>query len=280
MDILRISHYLAWNFGKSLWLNPKEFMDVIGKYYSPPRSKDFFDFTLQSSGRDEIFFFTCFKELEKTWGEDILNACIVEFWIPPEFQDISSLIKTKKEKIEDEKDQLKSLKNKLTKIKWWNDQAAEFHKTVKNILDIVLKPNLINWIIEQEVLEWIKRIDILYENKALYWFFNWLNYLKRVDCAFIPVECKNYWWDINNPEIDQLIWRFGKTIWKFWLLIANTISNKTILIKKLNKNYLDDKGFVIYFDKDEIIKMAEFYLNNDEEWISNIFMERFKEVIL
>lgn len=278
MDLLRISHYLAWNYWKTIWLNPNEFISVVEKYYNPPKSRDYFSFTLQSSGKNEVFFYSCLKDIDK----DILINCVNELNIPLEFQDLSNLIKTKQEKVEDEKEKLKKLRLELDGIKWWTDEASKFHKTVKEILDLILKPNLVNWKIEQEVLEWIKRIDILYENNAIYGFFNWLNYLKKVDCPFIPIECKNYWWDIKNPEIDQLIWRFWKAIWRFWILIANTITpkQKTELIKKLNKNYSDDKWFVIYFDKKEINEMIDLYLENNEEWISNKFMERFKEIIL
>lgn len=281
MDILRISHYLAWNFGKSLWLNPREFMDVIGKYYSPSRSKDFFEYTLQSSGRDEIFFFTCLKELQETWGDDILSVCIEEFWIPPEFQDVWNLIKKKWDQIADEKEELERLKDELKNINPGKTEAYIFHKCVKNILDLVFTPNLKNWKLEQSISRWLKKIDILYENSGIYWFFNWLNYLRKINCAFIPFECKNYVDDPENPEVDQLAMRLKDKIGKMWFLILNKIDDKNWLIDKIDEVSDDaDRKYIMFLDKGDIINIIDYKLSDNEEGITDLLMNRFKEITI
>lgn len=284
MDLIRISHYLAWNYWNTIWFTSKDFIWVVSKYYNPPKSRDYFDFTFQSSWNDEVFFFSCLKELQKTWWDEILSNCINEFKIPPEFQDLSNLILTKKEKFEDEKEKLRNLKEELEQIDWWKKEATKFHETVKEIFDIIFTPNLVNWKKEFEIFDKTKRIDILYENKAVFWFFNWLNYIKKVNCPFIPVECKNYSKDVSNPEIDQITWRLWDKIWNFWILVCNTIDDYSKVLNKLKHNVNNPSWWisdiVIWLEIKDVVKLIEFKLFDDEEWINNLLMEKFNEITI
>lgn len=62
-------------------------------------------------------------------------------------------------------------------------------------------------LIEKEIHDGRKHIDIMYDNISTTGFFDWLN--RGYGCPMIPVECKNYARDIENPELNQMIGRFS-----------------------------------------------------------------------
>ena len=96
------------------------------------------------------------------------------------------------------------LRDKLLAIPFGRDNATSFHRTVVSILDFLLYPRLTNPLIEREIHEGRKRIDLTFDNGAIEGFFQRLPNQARLPCPFVFVECKNYGREIGNPEIDQL----------------------------------------------------------------------------
>lgn len=81
-------------------------------------------------------------------------------------------------------------------------QAGAYHKAIERLLTPLFYPSLSFPVIEQEIHEGRKRIDIVYTNSAGEGFFAWVG--DHYGAPFIFVECKNYAGDPTNPELDQL----------------------------------------------------------------------------
>ena len=106
-------------------------------------------------------------------------------------------------------------------------------------------PNITNPTIEKELHQGRKRIDIVFDNSARRGFFHRSHDIKKIQSAYIFVECKNYSKDINNPEIDQLSGRFSTNRGKFGLLLNRSIQDEGLLIDRCRDTYRDDRGLII-----------------------------------
>ncbi len=93
---------------------------------------------------------------------------------------------------------------------------AQFQEVVADIFNCLFRGHLLQVALEYEIDGGMKRLDILYRNVSERGFAD-LHNRHRIHCPYIPVECKNYSADPENPEIDQLIGRFGRNLGSFWL---------------------------------------------------------------
>jgi hypothetical protein len=145
------------------------------------------------------------------------------------------------------------LSNKLQSIPFGRDNATAFHRTVVSILDFALYPRLTNPIIEREIHEGRKRIDLTFDNGAPEGFFLRLPNQARLPCPFIFVECKNYGREIGNPEIDQLGGRFSFNRGKVGLLVCRSLENPGTLIERCRDTYRDDRGLILPLVDDDLL---------------------------
>lgn len=77
--------------------------------------------------------------------------------------------------------------------------AIEYHRTIVGIIELLFYPSLASPKIEEEIHDGRKRMDIVFDNWADFWFFHRLSTSYDVPSRFIIVECKNYCRDIKNP---------------------------------------------------------------------------------
>ena len=83
----------------------------------------------------------------------------------------------------------------------------------------------------QEINEGRKRIDIMYTNAAQDGFFHRVMTAPQIAALKIPVECKNYTKDAENPEVDQLTGRFAPNRgWMGFLLYRSTMNYDLLVI--------------------------------------------------
>jgi hypothetical protein len=97
-----------------------------------------------------------------------------------------------------------ALADALDAIKPGSANASEYHRLMVGLVEFVFFPHLFNPIKEKEIHEGRKRIDIVMENSAKDGIFHRLHDIRKLSCAFVPIECKNYTTDVANPELDQL----------------------------------------------------------------------------
>ncbi len=90
------------------------------------------------------------------------------------------------------------LRDRLQQVPIGRDHATLFHRMAVSILDFLLYPRLTNPIVEREIHEGRKRIDLTFDNGAIEGFFLRLPNQAQLPCPFIFVECKNYGREIGN----------------------------------------------------------------------------------
>jgi len=138
-----------------------------------------------------------------------------------------------------------------------SDHATQYHRAVEKLLTALFFPALDLPVIEQEIHQGRKRIDISYSNIARKGFFHWLHDVHNVMSSEIPVECKNYTDDIANEEMDQMTGRFGVNRGIVGILCHRKIGNKRRLIDRARDAVSDGRGYVILLDDSDLIELVE-----------------------
>ena len=114
--------------------------------------------------------------------------------------------------------------------------------------------SLTNPVVQHEIHEGRKRIDITYTNMALNGFFRWL--ATHYAAAHVFVECKNYGKEVGNPELDQLSSRFSKSRGQIGLLVCRGFENKKLFLRRCADTAKDGRGFVIALDDKDVSELV------------------------
>ena len=103
----------------------------------------------------------------------------------------------------------KTMIGTLKSIGKGSSSATHYHSFIVGLLEFLFWPNLIYPKKEHEIHDGRKRIDITYTNAARHGFFYRIHNSHSIASNFVMVECKNYNYEIKNPELDQLSGRFS-----------------------------------------------------------------------
>jgi hypothetical protein len=163
----------------------------------------------------------------------------------------------------------KALCKALKSIPSGNRSASDFHNIIIGILEFLFFPSLLHPLKEKEIHEGRKRIDILMENGAQSGIFHLLHDVRKLPCAFVPIECKNYGKEVANPELDQLAGRFSVNRGKFGILCCRKFRNRKLFIKRCQDTLKDDRGLIIPLDDKTIIQMLGFISAQNREKIDS-----------
>ena len=162
-------------------------------------------------------------------------------------------------KIVDDIDEIiELLKINLARIPVGKDSASTYHKYIKSLLEILWYPYLTNPIIEREIHEGRKRIDIVMDNNATEGFFHKIHDVSKVFCPYIFIECKNYGREVSNPELDQLSGRFATMRGQLGLLLCRAVTDRKLLLKRCKDTFSDGRGLIIPLTDDDIIQMLDY----------------------
>lgn len=172
------------------------------------------------------------------------------------------------------------LSSRLRNIPTGRKHASEYHRFVLALLDLLFYPCLINPVIEQEIHDGRKRIDIVMDNNDTKGFFYKLATINRVFCPYVYFECKNYTEDIANAELDQLAGRFGVTRGQFGMLICRDLQDKELFIKRCKDTYIDGRGLILVVTDQDILQMLEAVRNEDFGAVWEVLERKKREVIL
>jgi hypothetical protein len=135
-----------------------------------------------------------------------------------------------------------------------NDHAAQYHSLMVGIVEFLFFPNLLYPRKEQEIHEGRKRIDIVAENGATGGTFYRLHDVRKIPCAYIPIECKNYKRDIANPELDQLMGRLSANRGRVGLLMCRTFDDKQLFVRRCTDTFSDGNGLILPIDDEWVLQ--------------------------
>ena len=169
---------------------------------------------------------------------------------------------------------------RLDEIAPGNEGATEYHRLAVGILELLFYPHLTSPIIEKEIHDGRKRIDITFDNAAETGFFFRLANTNQIPSQFIMVECKNYVGDINNPEIDQITGRFSPNRGKFGIILCREIKKLDRFILRCRDSYLDQRGLVIPLVDDDLINMLMQFEEKCFQICDEVLQDRFRKIAL
>ena len=136
------------------------------------------------------------------------------------------------------------------------DEATNYHRSVESLLTALFYPALTQPVIEHELDQDRKRVDITYTNTADRGFFNWLT-RQRHPSSYIFVECKNYQSDLGNAELDQICGRFSPLRGKVGLLVCRSFVDKARFIQRCRDAVLHRHEFVLVLDDDDLRHLVD-----------------------
>jgi hypothetical protein len=141
--------------------------------------------------------------------------------------------------------------------------APMYHRAAEKLLTAILHPSLINFQLEAEIHEGRKRIDILYDNVAQLGFFKWVNDNYR--CPVIPIECKNYSGDPDNPALDQLAGRLSNDRGWIGILVCRTITDKEKMTRRCRDAAKDGRGYLLVIDDADLEELVSQAVREQDE---------------
>lgn len=178
---------------------------------------------------------------------------------------------------EDEKMIALALVDALKSIQPGNDSAGEYHRLMIGVVEFLFFPSLLCPMKEREIHEGRKRIDIVMENGARDGIFYRLHDVRKLPCAYVVFECKNYGRDVSNPELDQIAGRFSTNRGLFGILCCRGFQDRQIFIKRCRDTFTDGRGLVVPIDDETIIQwlllISEDQRNRIDEHITQLINE-------
>lgn len=139
--------------------------------------------------------------------------------------------------------------------------ATVYHRQIASLLQDIFASSFGPAVIEQEIDQGRKRLDIVYPNIAERGFFRWLSLHRQA--SHVVVECKNYVADIANPELDQLTGRFAPWRSEVGLLVNRQLGDKDRLIARCRDAAQAGRGIVIPLDDGDLSILASADLSPD-----------------
>ncbi|NNH19683.1 Uncharacterised protein [Bordetella trematum] len=167
---------------------------------------------------------------------------------------------------EDQAEVAAALRQSLRNIPVGTDAATQYHRLMIGVVEMVFYPQLIRPVKEREIHQGRKRIDIVMENAASEGIFLRLPNVRRVPCAYVAIECKNYSSDVANPELDQLAGRFSFQKGKVGFLCCRNINNRELFLERCRDTFRDDRGLIVLLDDqvvDELLSLIERHRRDD-----------------
>lgn len=172
------------------------------------------------------------------------------------------------------------LVNELGAIPTGAQHATTYHNFIFGALEAIFYPLLRYPQKEEEIHEGRKRIDITFNNGDRFAFFSDLTSKYGVFCPFIFIECKNYSSDPANPELDQLTGRFSDKRGKFGIMVCRSVKDKAVLLKRCKDTMLDNRGWTLVFDDDDIKALLKFRSEGNRAGIHKFMHDKMRELTM
>lgn len=173
----------------------------------------------------------------------------------------------------------KAMKVELNAIPAGPDAANIYHRFMIGLFEFVFYPNFIYPILEAEIDEGRKRIDILYTNAAAHGVFHRLQALPQSGSHLIPVECKNYTREIKNPELDQIAGRFSRERGFFGIICCRNLDDKDRFIARCRDTAQSGRGIVLPLDDADLDIILDHLAENRVVSVDEFLNRRITEII-
>ena len=170
------------------------------------------------------------------------------------------------------------LTERLKAIPMGTDNATAYHRTVVGILELLFYPYLCNPVIEHEIHDGRKRIDIVFDNCAESGFFFRLCNTHGIPSRFIMVECKNYSRDVANPEIDQVGGRFSANRGQIGIIACRAVDDMPKLLERCSDTFKDSRGLIIPMVDNDFYDLLNYKSEENEQAIDNFLQHRFHAI--
>ena len=160
------------------------------------------------------------------------------------------------------------------------ENAHKYHLLASRLFFEIFRNQLNEPVIEQEINEGRGRIDIAYGNRNKEGIFKNLKDLRDIKCPEIMVECKNYTNDLANGEYAQLSDRLIPSRGMLgFLLCRDKKDEKQVLKHCQDRNKGGSDKFIIVLDDNDLVQLADFKLNEDDDSINDFIDEKIKEIV-
>ncbi len=84
----------------------------------------------------------------------------------------------------------------------------------------------------------------------------------------------------DSPALDQLSGRFSPSRGQFGILVCRTLQNKDLFIQRCRDTALDDRGFIIPLDDDDLGVLVEERQSFSEPDFLPLLKERFDRLVM
>lgn len=170
------------------------------------------------------------------------------------------------------------LMQKLAELPPGGENASAYHRLCVSILELLLYPLLTAPVVEAEINDGRKRIDIIFDNAATSGFFHRVHNVAQIPAQFICVECKNYTKDVANPELDQLIGRFSVNTGKVGLLVFREVDDLPRLFARCSDALLAGQGLIIPISDSDFMSLLTAYAEGRTQRVDEFFANRYREI--
>jgi hypothetical protein len=157
--------------------------------------------------------------------------------------------------------------------------ATAYHRAVRDLLTALFYPALDHVILEAEIEQGRKRVDLRFTNLGSGGFFAWLqrNYPPQ---PYVWCECKNYSADLSNEALDQLTGRFAAaTRGNFGLLLCRCFDDKPRFVQRCREAASAGRGYVLVLDDDDLRTLVKARQNSDDNAMLRHLTSRFGEIV-
>lgn len=158
--------------------------------------------------------------------------------------------------------------------------AGKYHNEILGILTAIFYPMLTRPTKEQEIDEGRKRIDILFSNSSERGFFAHVVNRHHRHAPYIPVECKNYSEDPENPELDQLRGRLGRKRGDVGILVCRTLDRPELMLKRCRDIVNNSDHVIIVLDDHDITELLRTRSTSGDKGVSDYMQSKLDEILM
>ena len=170
------------------------------------------------------------------------------------------------------------LVNQLRAIEPGPADAAVYHRLCVGALEFLLYPSLTSPVVECEINEGRKRIDVVFDNAARSGFFYRIHQVSHVPAQFVMVECKNYSREIENPEVDQMIGRFSVNHGCVGLLLFRSAENMERLMARCSDAWLANRHVIVPVCDEDLIALLQGILDEGSHAVERFLSDRYRAI--